>query len=58
VDPEAEAGKKLILAANYRNAGLASKALDILRSIIKNFPNTAAAKEAKEQVKELEDEAK
>jgi TolA-binding protein len=32
--------------------------LDILRSVIKDFPNTAAAKEAKEQVKQMENEAK
>jgi TolA-binding protein len=59
VDPEAEARKQLNLAENYRSAGLASKALDILRSVIKDFPNTAAAKEAKEQIKQLlEDEGK
>jgi len=58
VDAEAEARKQLNLAENYRSAGLASKALDILRSVIKDFPNTAAAKEAKEQVKQMENEAK
>jgi lipopolysaccharide biosynthesis regulator YciM len=58
VDPEAKARSQFSLAENYRRAGLASKALGILRSVIQDFPNTAAAKEAKEQVKELEDEAK
>jgi len=58
VDAEGEARKQLNLAENYRSAGLSSKALDILRSVIKDFPNTAAAKEAKEQVKQLEDEPK
>jgi len=58
VDAEAEARKQLNLAENYRSAGLASKALGILRTIIEDFPNTSAAKEAKEQVKQLQDEAK
>jgi len=57
-DPEADARKQLNLAENYLRVGLTSKALDILRSVIKDFPNTAAAKEALEQVKELEVEAK
>jgi TolA-binding protein len=59
VDAEAEARRQLNLAENYRSVGAASKALGILRSIIEDFPNTAAAKEAKEQIKQmLEDETK
>jgi len=59
VDPEAEARKQLNLAENYRRAGLASKALDILRSVVKDYPNTVAAKKAQEQIKQLlQDEAK
>ena len=38
---------------------MTAKALNILRSVIKDFPNTAAAKHAAEQVKQLlKDEAK
>jgi TolA-binding protein len=46
------------MAEMYGRNGMTAQALDILRSVIKDFPNTAAAKKAAEQAKELEDEAK
>jgi hypothetical protein len=58
VDPEAEAKQRLNLANTYVRNGMTAQALKMLRSIVEDFPNTAAAKEAKEQIKQLlEDEA-
>jgi len=58
VDPEAEAKQRLNLADTYVRNGMTAQALKMLRSIVEDFPNTAAAKKAVEQYKELEDEAK
>lgn len=56
--PEAKAQSQLNLAENYSRAGLSAKAMAILRSIVKDFPDTASAKKAAEQIKELESDIK
>ena len=48
-----EAEQRLNLAEMYVRNGMTAEALEILRSIVEDFPNTAAAKEAKEQLKGL-----
>jgi len=55
VDPEGEAKQRLSLGKMYRDNRMKANALKILRSIIEDFPNTAAAKEAAEQVRQLLD---
>lgn len=58
VDPEAEAKQRLNLADTYASNWMTIQALRILRSIIEDFPDTAAAKKAAQQYKELEEDAK
>ncbi len=58
VDPEAEAKQRLNLADTYMRNGMTVTALKMLRSIVEDFPNTAASKKAAEQYRELEDDAK
>lgn len=55
-DPEARAKRQLNLADNYRRAGLEDKALDILRRVIKDYPDTDAAGTARRWAAKWENE--
>ena len=57
-DPEAEAKRRLNLAETYRTNGMQAQAAKTLRSIIDDFPKTASAKRAAEDLAEVEKEMK
>jgi len=52
--PEEQAKGKLSIAQSYHQAGLKDKARKILESILADYPETPAAKKAKEELKRLE----
>ena len=57
-DPEAEAKRRLNLSESYRTNGMHAQAAKALRSIIDDFPKTASAKRAAEDLAEVEKEMK
>ncbi|KKL69948.1 hypothetical protein LCGC14_2109820, partial [marine sediment metagenome] len=48
IDPAAAAQRRFRLAQAYLNAGLAKKARDVLREILRDYPDTPAAGKARE----------
>jgi tetratricopeptide (TPR) repeat protein len=55
--PDVQAQKKLQLALNYKAGGMMDKAKVTLQGILKDFPQTKAAQEAKRMLDEMEKEA-
>ncbi len=53
VSPEEKAMGKVQLARNYISSGLKEKARSILESVIADYPDTAAAGEAKRELEKL-----